>query len=594
MRNKKLCLFIFIIIFVNIGLLGGEMILFNDFNEAVKNNFITTNKRINGTLHVSTSEFVISNNNSLRYNISKNNVETMTRPFVMLTPKTTDWSEYNTLRFHFVALPYNHIVDKTSVIIQLRSTDYAPKILSSFQQHTTIIPTGKHVVIDIPISKLLFKKKVGNILVMLTNINGDYYFNRFELLNSDVITEIKYSVVELTDNIKLAEWYCIKLLQNGSYLQKNVYYFDPAKKVDVILEYNRPFSNKTSKTVAITDSNNDVVLNNNFEFQINESTKSFELNLKPSDEVRFKIDDSTYIIKTLDITKIVDENIDIYNKLKKSGNPFYRGIISAYANTIFTKDGYVDIDSTIKMLKDLGVNNFCYLIYRKSEKELAALPEFCKKSASEGIEVWAYLVPPTEAPVGRTEPIENRKYPPYDMDYIKWSTRIAEISVQYPNLTMWLIDDFNHNLKFYTLEYTKKMYETSKKINPRLLFGTCVYHDSIKSFIEKGYLPYTDALLWGYQHGYANDYDAGTLCNSLPVEINDYYALCKDKIQIPCIYFSAHSSWPKILPTKEYLEKAMDIAFKQAGIVWVFTTPQKGSWKYDFIKEYINKNPLTP
>ncbi len=290
-------------------------------------------------------------------------------------------------------------------------------------------------------------------------------------------------------------------------------------------------------------------------------------------------------ITVKNIKQIVSENIKIKEERAKESS-FYRGIVSAYAGMIYKKDGTPDIDSTISLIKELGVNCYTYLICSHSEKELTSLGEFCDRARKEGIEVWVYLVPPSEAPINRDKPISERKYPPFDMDYLKWADAIAKISLQYPNITLWMIDDYDGNLNFFTVEYTRQIYEKTKNINPKLLFGVCVYHESLKNFSQSGYLPYVDALLWGYQHSAVLYPECGIFPNTLPFEINDY--LKTGKIAIPCIYFSPHSSWPKDKPTKEYLEEAMKISFQQSGICWVFTTPKSGTFQYDVVKNFTN------
>jgi len=313
----------------------------------------------------------------------------------------------------------------------------------------------------------------------------------------------------------------------------------------------------------------------------------YNLEVKIGDDTKMK---KNIMVRDMDI--VSKENIKIREERKKTGNPFYRGIICAYAGAIYKRDGSVDVDATISKLKDLGVNCYAYLIYTHSEQELAALPEFCKRAETEGLEVWVYLVPPTEAPINREKPIEERKYPPFDMDYLKWAEAIAKISLGHPNLTLWMIDDFDGNLNFFTIEYTKKIYEKTKEINSKLLFGVCVYYNAIKDFVNKGYLPYFDAVLWGYQHSYYIWHECGISAKSLPVEINTYYKLCPGKILIPCIYFSPHSSWPKGRPTKEYLEEALKISFEQTGIVWVFTTPLQGDFRYDLVQHFTHSAML--
>ncbi|MBC7328117.1 LamG domain-containing protein [bacterium] len=295
------------------------------------------------------------------------------------------------------------------------------------------------------------------------------------------------------------------------------------------------------------------------------------------------IDGQTKVRKTLnvkDLTAIEQNNIAIKEQRAKT-NPFYRGIISAYSGMRYKPDGTPDIETMISLLKDLGVNCYTYLIAYRSLQELPALGDFCQRAMKEGIEVWAYLVPPTEAP---------KDYPPFGLDYLKWAEAIAKISLEHPNLTLWMIDDFDANLSFFTLAYTQQIYETSKRINPNLLFGVCVYHENLADFIHKGYLAYCDAILWGYQHNSSLYPDCGLFANTLPTEINDY--LKTGKIAIPCIYFTPHSSWPLGRPIREYLEEATRIAFEQSGIVWVFTTPSPDSMQYDVVKSFISSHPL--
>ena len=289
-------------------------------------------------------------------------------------------------------------------------------------------------------------------------------------------------------------------------------------------------------------------------------------------------------INTRFLKMVSSENLRIKEERRKSGNLFYRGILSLYVQV--RRDGRTDIDATIDRARDLGANCFTYLIYGKDDFDL--FPEFCERAKSEGIEVWAYLVPPSEAPIGRDKPPEERKYPPFDLDYIRWGEELAKISLKYPNFTLWMIDDLYYNLWLFTPEYTEKLYKTMKNINPKLNFGVCIYFEQLLRFISKGYLPYFDAILWGYQHAYPFYPYCGLTALTLPLEINHFYKTCPGKIIIPCIYYSPHSSWPKGRPTKEYLKEATEIAYEQAGIVWVFTTPSPGTFQYEVVKEFTS------
>ena len=312
----------------------------------------------------------------------------------------------------------------------------------------------------------------------------------------------------------------------------------------------------------------------------------YNLEVKIGEEIKMKKN-----IVVRDIDAISKENIKIREERRKNG-PVYRGIISAYGWLNYKQGGSVDVDATIDRLKNLGVNCYAYLIASHSQAELAALPEFCSKAAQEGLEVWVFIAPPTEAPINAGKDIKEIKYPPFDMDYLKWAEAIAKISAEHPNLTLWMIDDYDYNLNFFTVDYTREIYETVKKINPKLLFGVCVYYASIKNFVDRGYLPYFDAVVWGYQDNFTAYPDCGISAKSLPLEIKDYYNICTNKILIPCIYFTAHSSWPQDRPTRAYLEETIKISYEQTGMVWVYTTPHPGHWKHAVVKNYIDSIKL--
>lgn len=380
----------------------------------------------------------------------------------------------------------------------------------------------------------------------------------------------------------------------------SLYWAKESISFTLLLVESKPVSQKVAFAIYVKDKNDETLasIEDTVDFNNGQKVKEMNLTLPGLDEGQYKfevyIEGQKKLEKPLivrDIQAIARDNIAMITQRAQT-NPFYRGIVSAYAGMRYKKDGTPDIDATISLLKDLGVNCYTYLIAYRSDKELSALGEFCDRALKEGIEVWVYLVPPSEAPEDRDKPISERKYPPFDMDYLKWAEAIAQISLKHPNLTLWMIDDFDHNLSFFTLDYTRQIYQTSKRINPNLLFGVCVYHESLESFIKAGYLPYTDALLWGYQHNSSLYPDCGLYSNTLPLEINDY--LKTGKIAIPCIYFTPHSSWPEGRPTKDYLEKAMLTAFQQAGIVWVYTTPNPGTFQYEVVKNFTNEHRLQP
>ncbi|OIN95826.1 hypothetical protein AUJ66_08170 [Candidatus Desantisbacteria bacterium CG1_02_38_46] len=363
-------------------------------------------------------------------------------------------------------------------------------------------------------------------------------------------------------------------------------------KCSVFIASNRPASKKEEKKVLLLLTNEkdeivdktEVIATLEKGERKKELTASFSpkkqenynLEVKIGDKIRMK---KGIIVKDIDV--LSKENIKIREERRKSGNPFYRGIVSPYAGTVYKKDGYPDIDATIAKLKDLGVNCYTYLIAYQPEKELAYLPDFCKKAVEEGIEVWGYLLPPSEFSLVKEK--QNKKYPPFDDDYLKWAEALAKISLQYPNFTLWMIDDFVGNSVF-TLDYTREIYEVTKKLNPKLCFGACVYYSQVDKFMESGYGSYVDAILWGYR---AESTKIGPAVKNLPLEINHYYKTCPGKILIPCIYVVTRGWEPKDMPDLEYAIRA---AYEQTGIAWLYCLPLNPSnSRYQVAKKLIEE-----
>lgn len=139
----------------------------------------------------------------------------------------------------------------------------------------------------------------------------------------------------------------------------------------------------------------------------------------------------------------------------------------------------VDVDRLIGRLKELGVNTYYWLIYH-GVHDWDDLAIFLPKAAEAKIDVWAYLVPPTEP-----------QSEPFRFDYLRWADEIARLSVRYPNLTGWVIDDFGYNVKLFTPAYVREMQARAKKINSRLAFLPLIYFREVTpKFVEQ----YGDAI----------------------------------------------------------------------------------------------------
>lgn len=120
----------------------------------------------------------------------------------------------------------------------------------------------------------------------------------------------------------------------------------------------------------------------------------------------------------------------------------------------------VDIPATIAALQAANVNTFNYLVYGygvanaatgSTARDTAApkvttaqwndLPAFLTAAATAGIDVWVYLVPPSESGIGYT----TSNYAPYYWDYLAWFTNIGILAASHTNLRAIAIDDFGGN-----------------------------------------------------------------------------------------------------------------------------------------------------
>ena len=301
------------------------------------------------------------------------------------------------------------------------------------------------------------------------------------------------------------------------------------------------------------------------------------------------------IAKKYDYSKlslIRKQNEEYVSKMQheKKLFPTGKGIVVAYAGMHYDSQRRPLINEMIYRLKDLGVNCYSYLIDSSPREDLASLPEFCKLASKAGIEVWVVLVPPTEEP-GRKGMPDTLRYPPYGLNYVKWAKRISEISKTHKNLKLFMIDDFAYNLKKFTLPYIKEIYHALKNGNRNFLFGVTYYENQIgkRKFDVSSYMPYIEAIEWGYQSNSKFETDYGISAKSLSINIRDFRKTFPDNLLIPCIYFNPNSSWER-KPTENYLKDAMSIAYEEAGVALLYCTPDSDTENFRIIKNFCKEH----
>lgn len=232
-------------------------------------------------------------------------------------------------------------------------------------------------------------------------------------------------------------------------------------------------------------------------------------------------------------------------------------------------DGYkhIDVERTIRKLQELNVNSYLFLIWR-SPADWGDLQRFLPQARTAGIDVWVYLVPPSEC---FAPSFPDRCSYPYKTDYVAWAKAIANLSKQYDNLAGWMIDDFGHNLAAFTPAYLGQIQQTAKAINRDLPFLPLLYtYQVTKDFLDK-YAPLIDGITVAYKDDPARN---TVMTHTLRPQVDAVLATIAsyDKPVVLMLYAGRYTASP-LLPSTPYVRTVIDqgIGYLQqkqtAGIV---------------------------
>jgi hypothetical protein len=189
---------------------------------------------------------------------------------------------------------------------------------------------------------------------------------------------------------------------------------------------------------------------------------------------------------------------------------FFRRHLADYGAQIRGPDRRIDIDAMVERLNELGVTT-CYWLIGYGKKDWEDLQLFLPKAAAAKIDVWVYLLPPSESgPQGGGSYSE-----PFRLDYLRWAEEIAKLSQTHPNLKAWVIDDFHQNLSAFTPEYLGQMQATAKRFNPDFRFLPLMYFDEITPDFVKQYRPVIDGMVVAYPRGRADIDSAWAVLNDV-------------------------------------------------------------------------------
>jgi hypothetical protein len=194
-------------------------------------------------------------------------------------------------------------------------------------------------------------------------------------------------------------------------------------------------------------------------------------------------------------------------------------------------DGHVNVMRTVDRLQALHANAYAFQI--KRETDWGDLQKFAPAAQAGGLQVWVYLPPPSR-------PSDDEPCPkgvePYRDDYEAWATAIARLSVRYPAVTAWTIDDFATHLDdtvqpppdtckvrswvFLRPNVMRRIRDDTLRTQPRLEFYPVVYYERIRSaygghFLDL-YARYFEALVMPFRDDpYRNNLMTDTLRDQL-------------------------------------------------------------------------------
>lgn len=162
-------------------------------------------------------------------------------------------------------------------------------------------------------------------------------------------------------------------------------------------------------------------------------------------------------------------------------------------------DGYhhVDTKRTIAALQEMNANTHFFLMWHSPSDWQDFTEEFLPAAQQAGIDVWAYIVPPSEC--SSTGWCSR----PFETDYVAWAENIAQLSVEYDHLKGWVIDDFNNgsNSKTFTPEYMEQITAAADEINPDLELATVAYYGkgAVSEEFYETYAPFIDGVVFPYR-----------------------------------------------------------------------------------------------
>lgn len=182
-------------------------------------------------------------------------------------------------------------------------------------------------------------------------------------------------------------------------------------------------------------------------------------------------------------------------------------VLGTARGQLYKPDGTVDVTATVDRLAAHHINTFAFLV--NGNTEWNAFPALLTAAAAKGINIWAYLRPPSESSCSYSVPAGSRTpcYPPYQWNYKGWAQGVADLAASHPNLTGILMDDFGGNTVeaklgypfAFSQGYVADMMAAARATAPNLKLFTVMYYSDFgeratlyKEEVDGYVFPYMD------------------------------------------------------------------------------------------------------
>jgi hypothetical protein len=164
-------------------------------------------------------------------------------------------------------------------------------------------------------------------------------------------------------------------------------------------------------------------------------------------------------------------------------------------------DGYhhVDTPALIERLKYAHITTYMFLFWNNVSRAPITdwddfRSEFMPAAQAAGLDVWAYIVPPSEG--GPTFPFDaSNSYSP-ETGYLAWAKAIAGVAVEYGRLKGFVMDDFFTGSPVqapFTPAFVAQMMQEAHAISPSLGFQIIAYQTT--PWFAHDYAAYLDGVI---------------------------------------------------------------------------------------------------